>query len=148
MSMTNLTAGGSTSKSFSTNHLLIQTDLKEVRPLAISTGPITGAEVKNALKTLKNGTAVGFDNIPPETWKERGRISLVLVTLLNKIWKVEEIPMDRMLRLLVKLPEKGDLSDCANSRGIMLSCYVNSQQSTQWDYSDENARPRERKTPR
>ena len=37
---------------------------------------------------------------------------------MSKIWNGEDIPTDWKLRLLVKIP-KGDLSDCANLRGIM-----------------------------
>ena len=98
-----------------------QTYLPEAPPLPIRTGPVTRKEVKNAPKTLKNGKAAGFDNIPAEAWKEGGWTSEeVLFTLLNMIWEAEDIPMDWKLGLLVKLPKKGDLSDCTNSRGIML----------------------------
>ena len=65
---------------------------------------------------MKNGKAAAFDNIPALTWKEGGKISdkVVYYTLLIKIWNVENIPMDWKLRLLVKLPKKGDLSDYTN----------------------------------
>ena len=78
------------------------------------------AEVKRSLKALKNEKAAGYDNIPPEAWKEGGLVSSkVLHSLLNKIWNEEVIPQDWKLGLLVKLPKR-DLSLCRNWRGIML----------------------------
>lgn len=51
--------------------------------------------MKNALKSLKNGKAAGFDNIPAEAWKEGGWISEeVLYSLLIKIWNDAYIPAD------------------------------------------------------
>ena len=79
------------------------------------------AEVKRALKTLKNGMAAGCDNIPSETWQEGGLASVkVLHSLLNKIWNVEYIRQDWKLGLLVKHPKKGDLKHVKNWRDIML----------------------------
>ena len=98
-----------------------QPDLSEAPPLAIKTGPITKAKVKSACKTLSSGKAAGLNNIPAEAWKEGGWVSEeVLYSLLNNIWVAEDIPMDWKLGLLVKLPKKGDLNDCANLQGIML----------------------------
>ena len=83
----------------------IQTDLPEIPPLAIRTGPITWVEAKK---------------MHWRPWLGKGEWILqeVLFTLLSKIWNGEDIPMDWKLRLLVKLP-KGDLSDCTTLRGIM-----------------------------
>ena len=53
-------------------------------------GSITKAEIRVAVKKLKNGKAPGLDNIPPETLKEGGAITVdVLHKFLNKIWKEE-----------------------------------------------------------
>ena len=96
-------------------------NLTEGPLLGIRTGQITMAEVKRALKSLKNGKAPGCDNIPPEAWKEGGTVSAkVLHALLIKIWNEEDIPQDWKVGLLVKLPKKGDLCLCKNWRGIML----------------------------
>lgn len=51
-------------------------NLPEVEPsdeLHIRTGRITLAEIKNAIKKLKNGKAPGCDNIPPAAIKAEGK---------------------------------------------------------------------------
>ena len=40
--------------------------------------------------------------------------------LFCKIWQEEEIPTEWKEGYLIKLPKKGDLSNCANYRGITL----------------------------
>ena len=40
--------------------------------------------------------------------------------LFDNIWKTEEIPEDWSLGYIIKLPKKGDLSNCQNWRGIQL----------------------------
>ena len=44
----------------------------------------------------------------------------VLHPLFEKIWNDEEVPTDWKEGFIVKLPKKGDLSQCKNYRGIML----------------------------
>ena len=44
----------------------------------------------------------------------------VLTTIRQKIWNSETPPNDWRVGLMVKLPQKGDLTDCNNWRGIML----------------------------
>ena len=91
----------------------------EAPPLAIR---IIRAEVKIELKALKIGKAADFDNIPAEPWKDRNLLSEdVTCTQLNNIWNDKVIPTNwKMVRPLAKLQKKGDLSEYANSRGIML----------------------------
>ena len=89
--------------------------------LHINTGPITKAEIRKSLRSLKNGKATGTDNIPPEALKEGGEVIVdQLHHLLNLIWTTEEIPMEWKKGLLVKLPKHGDLSQCSKWRGITL----------------------------
>ena len=89
--------------------------------LHINTGPITKAEIRKTLRSLKNGKATGTDNIPPEALKEGGEVIVhQLHHLLNLIWTTEEIPMEWKKGLLVKLPKHGDLSQCSKWRGITL----------------------------
>ena len=96
----------------------------EVEPgndLNIRTGSITRVEVRNAIKKLRNGKAVGCDNIPPEAIKGGGEVSEeVLLGFCNRIWNEEKVPEEWKKGLLIKLPKKGDLSHCRNWRGIML----------------------------
>ena len=44
----------------------------------------------------------------------------MLYPLFRKIWQEEEIPTEWKEGYLIKLPKKGDLSNCANYRGITL----------------------------
>ena len=44
----------------------------------------------------------------------------MLYPLFEKIWEVEEVPLDWKEGYLIKLPKKGDLSNCTNYRGITL----------------------------
>ena len=91
------------------------------KPLDINIKNVTKTEIRKALKSLKNGKAAGTDNIPAEVLKEGGS-SIVdqLHYLLNQIWTTEEIPTEWKKGLLVKLPKKGDLSQCGKWRGITL----------------------------
>ena len=62
-----------------------------------------------------------MDNIPPEAIHVGGEVSIeALHSLLNKIWRQEEIPDEWRKGLLVKLPKKGDTTYCKNWRGITL----------------------------
>jgi len=89
--------------------------------LHVNTGPPSKAEIVKAIKTMKNGKAAGPDGIPPEALKADPAMSAeMLQPLLQKIWEQEHVPADWRLGYLVKLPKKGDLSQCGNWRGIML----------------------------
>ena len=80
--------------------------------------PPTKTEIKLALTQLKNGKAIGLDNINPEADPE---ITVeVLYPLLKKIWKKEKIPKEWEEGLIIKIPKKGDLANCNNWRGITL----------------------------
>ena len=50
---------------------------------------------------------------------DEDRLPLILVTLLNKILKSGMIPSEWKNGVIVKIPKKGDLSDCGN-RGVLL----------------------------
>ena len=89
--------------------------------LKVNENKITKQEIKDALKKLKNGKAAGEDNIPGELLKsDINQTTDVLYILLNKIWETGTIPKDWKCGVLIKLPKKGDLSNCNNWRGITL----------------------------
>ena len=89
--------------------------------LHINTGPITEAEIRKSLRSLKNGKATGTDNVPPEALKEGGEVLVdQFHHLLNLIWTTEEIPMEWKKGLLVKPPKHGDLSQCSKWGGMTL----------------------------
>ncbi|XP_073670704.1 uncharacterized protein [Paramisgurnus dabryanus] len=100
-------------------------DPPEIEPqtemLDIQIEPPSKAEIHKAIRSLKNGKAAGPDGIPPEAWKEAGSLSVeALHPLLNRIWQEEKIPIDWRKGTIIKLPKKGDLSQCKNWRGITL----------------------------
>ena len=95
--------------------------LEEGEDLEIDLRPITRGEVIQVIQKLKNGKAPGPDNIPPEALKADPSTTANAITdLLQKIWDDEEVPHEWRTGYIVKLPKKGDLSDCQNWRGIQL----------------------------
>ena len=89
--------------------------------LDIETGPPSVVEVKSALRTLKNGKAPGIDQVYPDLLKVEEHLTAAALTeILGNIWTSEETPPSWKTGLLVKIPKKGNLSDCNNWRGIML----------------------------
>ncbi|XP_056020452.1 uncharacterized protein LOC130054512 [Ostrea edulis] len=89
--------------------------------LDIDTDPPSIEEVKKAITKLKNGKAAGIDQIHAELFKaEEYWTPTLLTNILQKIWESEKTPSFWKTGLIVKLPKKGDLSNCNNYRGIML----------------------------
>ena len=89
--------------------------------LPINTGKPTKVEIKNAIMSLKNGKSAGPDEVPAEALKVDIMSSVnMLHSLFSRIWDEEQVPAEWREGLLVKLPKKGDLSNCNNYRGIML----------------------------
>jgi hypothetical protein len=87
----------------------------------VNLDPPTKTEIKLALTQLKDGKAVGLDNIYPEVLKVDPEITAeMLYPLLQKIWKEEKIPEEWEEGLIIKIPKKGDLANCNNWRGITL----------------------------
>ncbi|KAL0165193.1 hypothetical protein M9458_040946 [Cirrhinus mrigala] len=79
------------------------------------------AEIKKAIMLLKNGKAVGPDDIPAEAIKaDIGTAVNMLHSLFSKIWEEERVLPEWKEGILIKLPKKGDLSSCNNYRGIMM----------------------------
>ena len=78
-------------------------------------------EILLAIKQQKSGKAAGPDSIPPEALKQAEDVnSEALHMLFNDIWEKEDIPNDWREGYIVKIPKKGDLSQCSNYRGISL----------------------------
>ena len=89
--------------------------------LPINTDPPTVVEIRKAMNKLHCHKAAGPDAIPPEALKtDTESTAEVLHGLFVKIWEEEVFPKDWMEGHLVKLPKKGDLSNCNNYRGITL----------------------------
>ena len=81
----------------------------------------TRNEIRRAIAGIKDGKAAGPDDIPAEALKADVDLSVeMLYPLFERIWEDENIPADWKEGYLIKLPKKGDLSNCNNYRGITL----------------------------
>ena len=87
---------------------------------------ITCDEVQIALKKLKNNKAPGLDGVQAEMLKNADNETIVkeICHVCNVIWREERIPEDWQTGLIVRLPKKGNLSDCSNWRGVTLLSIV------------------------
>ena len=82
----------------------------------IATNQPTLGEVKSAMGRLKNGKSPGT-----ELLRAGGEFSAKKIhELLKNIWKYEKVPIKWKQGLIIKLPKKGNLKECKNSRGITL----------------------------
>ena len=89
--------------------------------LLVNCNTPTEEEVRWAIHTLKNGKAAGPDDFPAEALKAAPYTSAAMLwKIIERIWKEEKVPQDWKEGFLVKLPKKGDQSECENHRGIML----------------------------
>ena len=89
--------------------------------LPIETGPPSKEEIAKSISQLRSWKAAGPDNIPPEALKADIPVSVeILHGLFDKIWKEEKIPNEWKEGHIIKLPKKGDLSNCNSYRGISL----------------------------
>ena len=95
--------------------------IEEGPDLDINTGPVTKLEITRAISKMKSGKAPGPDKIPPEAMKASAEVTAdIMLDLIQHIWDTEEVPAEWQTGYIVKLPKKGDLSDCNNWRGIQL----------------------------
>ena len=89
--------------------------------LPINCDKPTKEEIRRAIKDLNNNKATEPDGIPAEALKTDIDTSVeLLYPLFTEIWEKEEVPSDWRDGYLIKLPKKGDLSNCSNYRGITL----------------------------
>ncbi|KAH9590690.1 hypothetical protein MS3_00003278 [Schistosoma haematobium] len=89
--------------------------------LSINVGPPTIEEISMVIRQINSGKAAGSDNIPAEALKaDVAATSRIPHILFNKIWDEEQVPKDWKEGLLIKIPKKGDLSNCDNYRGITV----------------------------
>ena len=101
--------------------VIVTVEVGQQQELDIDISDITKEEIRRAIKKLKNNKAAGTDNIQAEMMKESEDISVdVLYTLFNRIWDEGSVPEQWKEGIIVKLPKKGDLTQCNNWRGITL----------------------------
>ena len=69
-------------------------------------------EIIQAINSLKNGKAPGHDNLSAGLFKADPELAATILTpLFTKIWEQEEIPSDWSRGIIIKIPNKGSLSD-------------------------------------
>ena len=91
------------------------------KSLEIDLGPIWFDEVLNAVRKLKNGKAIGPDEISAEMLKSHNGIAEWLWDIVNKCWTEENLPQDWKLAEVVPLyKSKGKRSECGKYRRISL----------------------------
>ena len=89
--------------------------------LDVNTNAITIEETQAAIRILKNNKAPGIDQIAAELLKHGGNgLAQKMAVLLNQCWQQECVPAEWRKGVVVKLPKKGNLTDCNNWRGITL----------------------------
>ena len=80
-------------------------------------------EIEAAVKSMKSNKAPGIDRISAEMLKADSALSAQMMhRLFTTIWETATFPVDWMQGILVKVPKKGDLTECGNWRGITLLC--------------------------
>ena len=91
------------------------------REFEMKRGPILCHEIQTAIRETKGNRAPGEDRITSDMLKADPATSAkCLVGLFNRVWTKEEVPDDWQKGIIIKLPKKGDLSECGNWRGINL----------------------------
>jgi len=79
---------------------------------------ITEEETQRAIMGLQNNKTAGLDEISAELLKYGSSNTIgALTSLMNSCWK-EKCAPDDWRRVIIKLPKKGDISDCNSWRGI------------------------------
>lgn len=75
---------------------------------------------------MKNGKAVGSDEIPVEAWKALGELGVEIVhEIICQAFDSERIPNEWRESTLVPIyKEKGDIQDCEKYRGIKLMSHT------------------------
>ena len=87
----------------------------------VKTDYISAGEIRRAMSDMKNRKAPGRDGITVELLKADNIITeSILEELFRVIWDTEEIPSGWTKGIIIKIPKKGDLTVCDNSRDVTL----------------------------
>nr|XP_034311369.1 uncharacterized protein LOC117684225 [Crassostrea gigas] len=96
-------------------------DNENVTELDISVEEISLVEIQKAIRKMKDNKAAGVDDIPAELLKaDIEATSIVMHDLFQDIWRTNMIPSDWKSGIIIKLPKRGDKTECNNWRGITL----------------------------
>ena len=87
---------------------------------------VSREEVKNALRRMEKGKAVGPDELPVEVWKCMGKMGIKFLTrLFNRLLMGERMPEEWRRSVLIPIyKNKGDAQCCGNYRGIKLMSHT------------------------
>ena len=87
---------------------------------------VGGEEMKNALRRMKKGKAVGPDELPVEVWKYMGKMGIkVLTRLFNRLLMSERMPEEWRRSVLIPIyKNKGDAQCCGNYKEIKLMSHT------------------------
>ena len=87
----------------------------------IDTGPVSKAEIWGAIKSIKNGQALGEDMITAVLLKADLEFTTDrLKELIDMIWSLEKVTRKWKRELIIKIPKKGNLKESKNWRGVTL----------------------------
>ena len=68
---------------------------------------VSREEVKNVLRRIKNGKAVGPDELPVEVWKYMGEMGIKFLTrLFNRLLMGERMPEEWRRSMLIQIYKK------------------------------------------
>ena len=83
-------------------------------------------EVREALKMMKGGKAMGPDGIPIKVWRCLRDIAIVWLTkMFNNIFRSNKMPEEWRKSILVPIyKNKRDIQSCTNYRGIKLMSHT------------------------
>ena len=87
---------------------------------------IQESEVREALKRMKGGKAMGPDGIPIKVWRCLWDIEIVWLTkMFNNIFRSNKMPKEWRRSILIPIyKNKGDIQSCTNYRGIKLMSHT------------------------
>ena len=87
---------------------------------------ISGEEVKNGLRKMKEGKTQGPDDIPVEAWIALGNKNVeFLVDFFNRLLRGKKMPYEWRRSVVVPLYKgKGDIKKCGSYQGIKLMSHT------------------------
>ena len=87
---------------------------------------VSREKVKNALRRIEKGKAVGPDEMPVEVWMCMGKMGMEFLTrLFNKLLMSERMPEEWRRSVLIPIyKNKGDAQCCGNYREIKLMSHT------------------------
>lgn len=85
-------------------------------------GPeITKDEIRNAIRKMKKGKALGPDDVPVELFEAMGEEGIKLLhTILNHAYDTGELPDDFLRSVFIALPKKPGATECKDHRTISI----------------------------